>query len=87
MRVVSTSGTPTSHRSFAAHAVKALEQYFALLLGVADVLAHELREPAGREMRPALERAIRALHVLRKELAVIEVMEERIARQQRPVQS
>lgn len=73
-----------SKQSFAVYAVKALEQYFALLLGVANVVA---QDDAGREVRPALERAIRALRHLRKELPAIEIIEQRITRHERPVSS
>jgi hypothetical protein len=69
-------------RSFAVDAVATLEQYLTMLLGVADVLASQGNKVASNELRRALERSIRVLHVLREELAAIAVIEDCVRAQQ-----
>lgn len=69
-------------RSFAVDALTALEQYLAMLLGVADVLASQGSKVASDGLRRALERSIRVLHVLQDELAVIALIEDYVRAQQ-----
>lgn len=54
----------------------------ATLLGVADVLAKQCDHRASSEIRRALERSLRAMCVLREELAMIEVIEQYLGRRQ-----
>lgn len=69
-------------RSFAVDAVTALERYLTVLRGVADALASEGHPVASGELRRALERSMRALHVLDEELVTIKLVEDFMKGQQ-----